>query len=103
MLKFTIRRIYSAIPVILIVITLAFALIRIIPGDPAVMILGEEATDQEYAELRERLGLNDPIIVQYFRYLKDILTGNWGVSLYNNKDVFTNLFDRWEPTILLTI
>ena len=103
MLKFTIRRIYSAIPVMFIVITMAFALIRIIPGDPAVMILGEEATDEEYAELRERLGLNDPIIVQYVRYLKDIVTGNWGVSLYNNKDVFTNIFDRWEPTILLTI
>ena len=53
MLKFTIRRIFSAIPVLFIVVSLVFALIRIIPGDPTIMILGEEATDEEYAELRE--------------------------------------------------
>ncbi len=103
MLKFTIRRMYSAIPVLFIVISLAFALVRIIPGDPAVMILGEEATDEEYAQLRERLGLNDPIIVQYVRYLKNIATGNWGVSLYNNVDVIQNIMNRWEPTILLAL
>ena len=103
MLKFTIRRILSAIPVTLIVISMVFALMRIIPGDPTIMILGEEATPEEYAELRERMGLNDPLIVQYVRYMKDILTGNWGVSYYNQKPVFENIFSRWEPTILLTI
>ena len=103
MLKFTIKRLLSAIPVTLIVITLAFLLIRIIPGDPAIMYLGEEATDEEYAEIREKLGLNDPLIVQYFRYLKNILTGNWGTSHYNQKPVFQNILSRWEPTILLTL
>ena len=103
MLKFTIRRILSAIPVTLIVISMVFALMRIIPGDPTIMILGEEATPEEYAELRERMGLNDPLIVQYVRYMKDILTCNWGVSYYNQKPVFENIFSRWEPTILLTI
>lgn len=103
MLKFTIRRIFSAIPVLLIVITLVFALIRIIPGDPTIMILGEDAEPEEYEELRERMGLNDPMIVQYVRYLKNILTGNWGTSYYNQKPVFQNIFDRWEPTILLTL
>ena len=102
MLKFTIRRIFSAIPVLFIVVSLVFALIRIIPGDPTIMILGEEATDEEYAELREKMGLNDPMIVQYARYLKDIFTGNWGTSMYNNKPVFENIFSRWEPTIILT-
>ena len=102
MLKFTIRRIFSAIPVLFIVVSLVFALIRIIPGDPTIMILGEEATDEEYAELREKMGLNDPMIVQYVRYLKDIITGNWGTSMYNNKPVFENIFSRWEPTIILT-
>ena len=103
MLKFTIRRILSAIPVTLIVISMVFALMRIIPGDPTIMILGEEAEPEEYEELRERMGLNDPIIVQYVRYMKDILTGNWGTSYYNQKPVFENIFSRWEPTILLTI
>ena len=103
MLKFTIRRILSAIPVTLIVISMVFALMRIIPGDPTIMILGEDAEPQEYEELRERMGLNDPMIVQYVRYMKDILTGNWGVSYYNQRPVFENIFSRWEPTILLTI
>lgn len=103
LLKFTLRRILSAVPVLLIVVTLVFALIRIIPGDPTIMILGEEATDEEYAELRERMGLNDPLPVQYIRYLKDIFTGNWGTSYYNLKPVFENIFSRWEPTILLTL
>ena len=103
MLKFTIRRLLSAIPVTLIVISMVFALMRIIPGDPTIMILGEEAEPEEYEELRERMGLNDPLIVQYVRYMKDILTGNWGVSYYNQKPVFENIFARWEPTILLTL
>ena len=103
MLKFTIRRLLSAIPVTLIVISMVFALMRIIPGDPTIMILGEEAEPEEYEELRERMGLNDPLIVQYVRYMKDILTGNWGTSYYNQKPVFENIFARWEPTILLTL
>ena len=103
MLKFTIRRILSAIPVTLIVITMVFVLMRIVPGDPTIMILGEEATDEEYAELREKMGLNDPIIVQYVRYMKNILTGDWGVSMHNQQPVFQNIFNRMEPTILLTI
>jgi len=103
LLKFTIRRILSAIPVTLIVISMVFALMRIIPGDPTIMILGEDAEPQEYEELRDRMGLNDPLIVQYVRYMKDILTGDWGTSYYNQKPVFENIFSRWEPTILLTI
>ena len=103
MLKFTIRRLLSAIPVTLIVISMVFALMRIIPGDPTIMILGEDAEPQEYEELRDRMGLNDPLIVQYVRYMKDILTGDWGTSYYNQKPVFENIFSRWEPTILLTI
>lgn len=103
LLRFTIRRIFSAIPVLLIVVTLVFALVRIIPGDPTVMILGEEAEPEAYEALRERMGLNDPLIVQYFRYLKDIITGDWGVSYYNQKPVFENIFSRWEPTIVLTL
>ena len=103
MLKFTIRRILSAIPVTLIVISMVFVLMRIVPGDPTIMILGEEATDAEYAQLREKMGLNDPLIVQYVRYMKQMLTGDWGVSMHNSLPVFENIFSRMEPTILLTI
>ena len=82
---------------------MAFALVRIIPGDPTYIYLGDDAEPEEYEALREKLGLNDPIIVQYARYMKNILTGDWGTSMHNHKPVFQNILDRWEPTILLTI
>ena len=77
MLKFVIKRILSCIPVLFVVITLIFFMIRIIPGDPALNILGEDADPADVEALRERLGLNDPILVQYVKYLKGIIQGDW--------------------------
>jgi len=101
--KFVIKRLFSAIPVLFIVVTLVFFMMRIIPGDPALQILGEDAKPEDVAALRERMGLNDPLGIQYFKYLRDILKGDWGTSLHNNKPVFENIKLRLEPTILLTI
>lgn len=103
MVKFVIKRIFSVIPVVFIVITLVFFMVRIIPGDPAQQMLGEDADPADVEALRERLGLNDPILVQYINYLKDILRGDWGTSLYNNEPVFVNIRNRMEPTLLLTV
>lgn len=103
MLSFVIKRVFSAIPVLFIVITLVFFMMRIIPGDPALQILGEDADPADVEALRERMGLNDPIAIQYMNYLKDIVQGKWGDSLYNNKPVFQNIFDRLEPTLILTL
>ena len=102
MVKFTIKRLLSAIPVLFIVVTLVFFMMRIIPGDPAIQILGPEAKPEDIAALRESMGLNDPILVQYVNYLMDILKGDWGESLYNSKPVFENIASRLEPTLLLT-
>jgi len=103
MLKFIIKRVLSAIPVLLIVIALIFVLMRIIPGDPATLILGEDASPEDVENLRERMGLNDPMIVQFKDYFVDIFSGDWGTSLYNSKPVFGNIRDRMEPTIVLTL
>ena len=103
MVKFVIKRLFSAIPVLFIVVTLVFFMMRVIPGDPAMQILGEDADPADIESLRESMGLNDPIMVQYVNYLKDILRGDWGTSLYNNKQVFVNIGERLEPTILLTL
>jgi len=86
-----------------IVMTLIFFMVRIIPGDPATQILGEDARIEDIELLREQMGLNDPIPVQYVKYLKDIVRGDWGESLYNNKPVFENIRSRMEPTIILTL
>lgn len=103
MAKFTVKRILSAIPVLLIVITLVFFLMRVIPGDPALMMLGDDADPDDVAAFREMMGLNKPLLEQYFVYMKDMLTGDWGVSLYNNQPVFQNIRERMEPTILVML
>ena len=103
MLTFVIKRIFAAMLQLFIVMTLIFFMVRIIPGDPATQILGEDARIEDIELLREQMDLNDPIPVQYFNYLKDIVRGDWGESLYNNKPVFENIRSRMEPTIILTI
>jgi len=103
LLRFVIKRIFAAMLQLFIVMTLIFFMVRIIPGDPATQILGEDARIEDIELLREQMGLNDPIPVQYVKYLKDIVRGDWGESLYNNKPVFENIRSRMEPTIILTL
>jgi len=103
LLKFVIKRIFAAMLQLFVVMTLIFFMVRIIPGDPATQILGEDARIEDIEMLREQMGLNDPIPVQYVKYLKDVVRGDWGESLYNNKPVFENIRSRMEPTILLTV
>jgi len=82
LLKYIIRRLIIAVPVIFGVMTLTFILSRLMPGDPVLAYLPEGKVNLEiYYATKEALGLNDPIIVQYFRYLGQIITGDWGVSL----------------------
>ena len=101
MLKFTIRRLLTALPVLFIVVTLVFFMARVIPGDPALQILGPDADPADLEALREQLGLNDPLGVQYVEFLKGLVRGDWGNSLYNGKPVLENIFSRMEPTLLL--
>ncbi|MFX1354741.1 MAG: peptide ABC transporter permease, partial [Promethearchaeota archaeon] len=76
-----IKRIFLSLITIFGIIVITFFLSRMIPGDPVWMRLPEKATLQDYYRERKRLGLDQPIIVQFFVYMGDILTGNWGVSL----------------------
>ncbi|MBP7278705.1 MAG: ABC transporter permease [Sedimentibacter sp.] len=103
MIRFIIKRLLSVIPVLIIVVTLVFFLMRIIPGDPATLMLGDDAAPEDILAFREMMGLNDPILTQYINYIKDILTGDWGDSLYYKTPVFDNIIKRMEPTILLML
>ena len=81
LLKYIIRRLLIAVPVIFGVMTLTFILSRFMPGDPVLSFIGEgKFNEAYYYQLKQALGLNDPLIVQYFRYLGDVLVGNWGRS-----------------------
>jgi ABC-type dipeptide/oligopeptide/nickel transport system permease component len=96
--RYLIRRLVLTIPVLLGVATLVFALIHFIPGDPAHAMLGEGATPEEVQQLRERLGLNRPLIVQYGSFLKGLAHGDLGVSLRYNQPVTAQILERMPAT-----
>jgi ABC-type dipeptide/oligopeptide/nickel transport system permease component len=97
-LRFLARRVLLAIPVLLGVATLVFALIHLIPGDPVRTMLGETASEESVTELRGRLGLDRPLYQQYAAYLKDLAHGNLGTSLRTNEPVSSALAERFPAT-----
>lgn len=101
--RYIVKRLISAIPVLLIVVFIAFFLMRMLPGDVAVMILGKEADPGDLEILRQTMGLNDPLYKQFITYVTDLLHGDWGTSLYNNLPVFENIRSSLEPTVLIMI
>lgn len=103
MLRYIIRRLLALVPVMLGVSLLTFLLLRLTPGDPALVILGERATPDRVAELREQLGLNRPIPVQYLLFLNQILHGDLGRSIISNVPVIDELKARMPATIELVI
>ncbi|RPI57756.1 MAG: ABC transporter permease [Acidobacteria bacterium] len=98
MLRYLIRRLVLTIPVLIGVATLVFALIHFIPGDPAAAMLGEGATPEEVNQLRERLGLNRPLLVQYVSYFQGLLRGDLGMSLRNDQPVTQQILERMPAT-----
>lgn len=102
MLAYTLRRLLLLIPVMLLVATGVFLLLRLTPGDPAGVILGPDATEERRLELRETLGLDDPLVVQYGRWLGKMAQGDLDRSLFLDQPVAEALLERAEPTLLLT-
>jgi ABC-type dipeptide/oligopeptide/nickel transport system permease component len=103
MLRYLVRRIILAIPILLAVFTLVFLVVRIIPGDPAVAALGDYASKEAVEALRERMGLNDPLYVQYFRFLGDMLRGDFGESLISGKPISEQVAYSLPYTLQLTL
>jgi peptide/nickel transport system permease protein len=103
MLRYLIRRLLLTIPVLLGVATLVFALIHFIPGDPAQAMLGEGASPADIAQLRERLGLDQPLLVQYSSFLRGLLRGDLGVSLRNDQPVTQQILERMPATVELAL
>lgn len=98
MSHFLLRRLLLTIPVLFGVATLVFALIHLVPGDPAQTMLGEGASAQDLVELRERLGLNRPLFVQYTSFLSGLVRGDLGVSLSRDQPVTTLVLERIPAT-----
>lgn len=103
MLKYIIRRLIMVIVVLIGVSIITFFLLRLVPGDPSQMMLGSYATPERVAELREKLGLNRPILVQFYSYLIGILKGDLGISYTTGNSVTKEIISRLPATLELTI
>ncbi len=102
-LNYIVKRILQIIPVLLLVTVLIFLMIRLVPGDPARLILGEKATNSAVAALREKLGLNQSLFTQYLRFLKGLVTADLGVSLTYQRPVADLLLNNLPVTLSLTL
>jgi peptide/nickel transport system permease protein len=101
MKKYIAKRLWSLIPVMFVVTTLVFFLVHLTPGDPASVILGPDAPQEAIAELRARLGLDQPLPVQFVRWFGQVLQGNLGESIFLRRPVTQAIVERLEPTLLL--
>lgn len=96
-------RFLDAVPTVLLVLTLVFVALRLLPGDPALVALGDYATPDQLAQFRERMGLDIPIWQQYFVFLKEMLTFDFGQSLISGRAVTTLVWQNLPYTVELTI
>jgi peptide/nickel transport system permease protein len=103
MLRYIAKRFLSLILVMLLVATLVFFLTRLAPGDPAALMLGDQATAEDIARLREVYGLDQPVVVQFVLWLKEIARGNLGRSIFLQQSVGSALLDRAELTFFLAL
>ncbi|GAA1592751.1 ABC transporter permease [Leucobacter chromiireducens] len=103
MLRFIFRRLLSLIPVLFVVSVVIFSLIHLTPGDPARRILGEKASDEQVAALHATMGLDQPIVMQYLKWVGGVFTGNLGDSYFLRKSVVEAISDNAVPTIQLAL
>lgn len=103
MVRFVLRRLALTVPVLIGVSTLVFLLIHLIPGDPVQAMLGDSASPQEIETLRERLGLNRPLWVQYGSFMTGVVTGDLGTSIRTNQKVVSAIAERMPATAELAV
>ncbi|HCD45342.1 MAG TPA: peptide ABC transporter permease [Lachnoclostridium sp.] len=103
MYKYIIKRLLMLIPVIIGVTFIVFFILNLSPGDPAAIILGDQASAEALAMKREELGLNDPLLIRYGRYLVKMLHGDLGTSYKNSLSVWDQVISRFPNTAMLAV
>lgn len=103
MWSYVLRRLLGLVPVLFGITLLVFLFLQLIPGDPAQAILGERGTPEQLAALREKLGLNKPLYVQYLTFVRNVLTGDLGTSAVSTIPVAEELKRRWPATFELAL
>ena len=101
--KYLLKRLLSLIPVLFVVSLAIFLLIHLVPGDPAAAILGDEASPEQIAELREALGFNDPLPLQYLRWVGGLFRGDWGTSFFMEGTMLEIIGSHVIPTLQQTL
>lgn len=100
---YILRRILSTLPVLAIVAVFVFLMLRLTPSDPAAIIAGDYASPEQIEGIRERLGLNEPILKQFFIWIGGVLRGDFGESFFYKKQVAELIGERLEPTLSLSL
>ena len=103
MIAYSIKRLLALAPTLLAASVLIFAFIRLVPGDPVAVLLGDAATPEDVTALRQEMGLDQPLPVQYLLWLQNLLTGDLGTSIFFQIPVTSVLLDGAETSILLAI
>jgi peptide/nickel transport system permease protein len=103
MISYILKRVLMTLPVMVVVALFVFLLLRLSPGDPAAVIAGDYATAEDVAKIREKLGLSEPIVVQFWNWSLSLMQGDLGTSIFSNKPVTTLIAQRIEPTLLLAL
>jgi len=103
MLAYIGKRLLATIPVMAVVAVLVFAMLRLTPGDPAAILAGASATTQDVADIRAKLGLDQPLLAQFFAWIGRMATGDFGESFFFKKQVAELVADRVEPTLMLAL
>mgnify|MGYP000620621047 CR=1 FL=1 len=101
MSAYILRRLLATIPVMLVVALFVFFLLHLTPGDPAAIIAGDDASPDEIEGIRRKLGLDQPVWVQFGIYVMNLLRGDLGTSIFSNLPVTTLVMQRLEPTVVL--
>lgn len=103
MTSFLLRRLLALIPVLILVLVIVFSLVRLIPGDPAVTLLGPGATDAQIAALRAQMRLDEPVFLQFINYVLGLFQGDMGTSLKSGAPVLQEILLRLPATIELAV
>jgi peptide/nickel transport system permease protein len=103
MLRFVLSRFGQTLAVLLMASVIIFALMRLIPGDPVLMMLGDDFTQSAYERMKAQLGLDRPIVVQYVFWLRNVLQGDLGDSLLQHERVSLLVWEAFQPTLVLVV
>lgn len=101
--KYLYRRLFLLIPTLIGVTLVSFLMLRAIPGDPAIVMLGEQSTAQDLVRIRQSLGLEKPLAIQYLLYIWRCLNGDWGQSIFAGTPVLPLVLRRLQATLILAV